>query len=119
MRKTGYFICTASGKTAQALTQTKEAKIAPNRSYEDCFELKPGQTLDYSFTANKPVDFNIHYHGEDRVHYPVKEKNISQFSGTLKVDMQRYYVEGKEFFCFMWQNPHDTAVDTTCTLSIK
>jgi hypothetical protein len=106
-------------KTPYSVTQTKEAMIAPNRSYEDCIELLPGQTMEYSFTSTRPVDFNIHYHGEDRVHYPVNKKNISQLSGEIKVDRQRYYTEEQEFFCLMWRNPHNTQVGTTCDISIK
>jgi hypothetical protein len=106
-------------ESLQTFTQTKSATIKPNRSYEDCIEIQSGQTLEYSFTADKPIHFNIHYHGEDGIEYPVNKKKISELSGELKVGGQPYYIEGNDDFCLMWQNPHDTPVDSTCTITIK
>jgi hypothetical protein len=97
----------------------KESSIKSHRMYEDCFELSPGQIMKYSFEASKPLDFNIHYHGEDRIYYPVDKKKISQLSGTIDVDMQRYYSKEQIYFCLMWTNSHGMQVDVTFETSIN
>lgn len=88
-----------------------EIMIQPYRSYEECFELKRGETLEYSFTSSRPLDFNIHYHAMDGLHYPVKEKNIRSRKGTLVCDEQKYYTEDQEAFCMMWENHEDAFIN--------
>lgn len=83
----------------------KTIVIKPNRSYEECIELLPSHVMEYSFKASHPVSFNIHYHGEDRVHYPVSEKEVSEWNGILDVKKQGFYTEEQEYFCLMWENP--------------
>jgi hypothetical protein len=106
-------------RTGHVPVLKKEVSIKPGRSYEDCFELLPGQTMKYTFNATRPVDFNIHYHGEDRVHYPVNKKKIARLSGKIDVDRQRYYIEDQEFFCLMWDNPHGMRVGVSFKVQVK
>ncbi|MBI4825429.1 MAG: hypothetical protein HY807_03275 [Nitrospirae bacterium] len=97
--------CATTGERSEL-----EEMIQPYRSYEECFELKRGETLEYSFTSSRPLDFNIHYHAMDGLHYPVKERNIRSRKGTLVCDEQKYYTEDQESFCMMWENKEEAFI---------
>ena len=93
--------------------------IEPSRMYEECIELLPTHSMEYSFKTSKPVKFNIHYHREDHIHYPVFKDNITEWNGVLKVSEQHYYTEEQEYFCLMWENPHNESVSLTFECKIR
>ena len=68
--------------------QQEEVIIAPSAFYETCEKLSPGQEAEFSFTVSKPVDFNIHYHTAEGIHYPVQEENIASKSGRLTAEVK-------------------------------
>jgi hypothetical protein len=108
--------CTASQKEKKIIKKSdapvvhKNTLIKPRRMYEECLEVLPTQIIDYSFKTSKPVSFNIHYHGEDRIYYPVKKDNTAEWSGALDISTKSYYSENQEYFCLMWENPYDESV---------
>ena len=55
----------------------EEVVIEPKKMYEECVEALPKHYIVYSFKASKPLDFNIHYHGEEKIHYAVSQKVVS------------------------------------------
>lgn len=87
--------------------------------YEECIELLPTHSLEYSFKASKPVKFNIHYHRGEDILYPVSKDNITEWNGVLKVSEQDYYTEEQEYFCLMWENPHNESVSLTFEYKIR
>lgn len=87
-----------------------EVMIQPYRSYEECFELYRSQILEYSFTSSRPLDFNIHYHAVEGMHYPVNEKKVRSSKGVLVCAEQKYYTEDQEAFCMMWENHEDAFI---------
>jgi hypothetical protein len=91
-------------KKTETPTVHKKVSILPSRMYEECIELDPAQVMKYSFKTSRPVDFNIHYHGEDRIHYPVSRNDISSWRGVMSVKELDFYSEGNEYFCLMWEN---------------
>ncbi len=56
------FIAVSCATTGVRKIEEFTETIRPGHSYEECFELYMGKTLEYSFTSSKPLDFNIHYH---------------------------------------------------------
>ena len=80
--------------------------------HEDCEELTPGQVLDYQFESSKPLDFNIHYHDDSGISYPVKKDNIAKDQGVFRPDK-------KQFYCLMWTNPGSTPVEISYTKMIR
>ncbi len=96
-------------------------RIKPGGSYEECLELQPGQAFDYSFDASNFVNFNVHYHGLDKVHYPVNDKGIMMGKGTIDPSKHDFYVEDNEFFCLMWDNLNDMTIEVSfsCVLRDK
>lgn len=98
---------------------SEKVLISPSRSYEECFELNPGSTMEYAFRSSDPVTFNIHYHGADRVHYPVSMANITNWKGVLDPERLYYYTDEQEFFCLMWENPGQNEVAITYECRVK
>ena len=78
--------------------------VKASGSSEECFALKKGQILVYKFKSAKPLDFNIHYHGEDQVHYPVSKSGITEDDGIIDPATHNYYTEAMEYYCLMWEN---------------
>jgi hypothetical protein len=101
----------ASGCSALLRKSETEVTVDPSRIHEDCTDLFPGDVMVYSFRASSPVDFNIHFHEEGTITYPVSEKNISNDEG-------KFSPERKQFYCLMWTNPQKEPVHLTYSYHI-
>jgi hypothetical protein len=77
--------------------------IAPDDSYELCLPLAPGQQLHYAFSASHKLDFNVHFHADHEVFYPVSEEQINTSEATFTAQSAQEY-------CLMWTNPGDAEV---------
>lgn len=71
--------------------------IAPRNFEEPCFTMTAGDRLEYSFTARAPLDFNLHYHEGDDVHYPERLKAVRRHAGHFEAKFDQTY-------CLMWRN---------------
>ena len=71
--------------------------IAANRLHEECFPMKAGERVTFSFKSNEVIDFNIHYHNQNKVHYPLKIEKITALAKTVQVTK-------KSVYCLMWKN---------------
>lgn len=80
--------------------------------HEDCFELHEGDQLVYSFETTSFVDFNIHYHQDGNIFYPVIKENILSDKGSFIANKRDYY-------CLMWTNQGKEFVTITYTYTIK
>jgi hypothetical protein len=89
----------------------KSQTIDPDSSFEECIELSRGQVVDYAFKTSRPVDFNIHYHAKDKIHYPVLKKHISAWKDNFKTDQELYNNKDSEYFCLMWESNSTLQVD--------
>jgi len=82
-----------------ALDQPKVVRgkdIAAYAVHEQCMRLAIGDRLDYDFTANEPVDFNIHYHEGRVVIAPLVRDKTRQDSGVFAPIIAQDY-------CMMWE----------------
>ena len=95
-----------------AAEDNKTETIKPSGIHEDCMELLPGQSLDYSFEASKPLNFNVHYHEDRNVVYGIIKDVVSSDKGTFRSEKKQYY-------CLMWSNPGSEPVGLTYSHSIK
>jgi hypothetical protein len=77
--------------------------IASDDSYELCLVLAQDQQLRYAFSAPRKLDFNIHYHADHEVFYPVSEDQILDTTAT-------YTAQSEQEYCLMWTNQGDTDV---------
>jgi hypothetical protein len=86
--------------------------INPSKFHEDCIQLKPGDSLIYSFRTSDPVDFNIHYHENGKIYYPVSRKKIADEKG-------KYTSGKKQFYCLMWTNRQKEPVSLTYSYDVR
>ena len=88
-------------------------QIKPGDSYEECVELVPDQRMHYSFSSSKNVNFNIHYHTDESILYPVNEQNIIFWEDSMSPDDFDFYSKEQEYFCLMWDNHNSESVKVT------
>jgi len=82
---------TAAPSEAHAFAQA----LAPGQVHEECMHLDAGEKRDYSWKTDAPVDFNIHYHHEPKVFFPVKRDAMRGDGGTFTAKTAQDY-------CWMW-----------------
>jgi len=112
--------CATSGTNEDGGTSLyNTVKIKPSKSYEDCIEVLPGQIMKYSFTSSNFVNFNIHYHTEEELFYPVDKKGVMTWKGSLDLQELDYYTEDQEFFCVMWDNLNSEPVKLSFSFEAK
>ena len=69
--------------------------IAPKALHEECVKLQAGEKRKYYWRADAPLDFNIHYHVDAEVFYPVKRDGMRGDGGT-------FTAKGTQDYCWMW-----------------
>jgi len=83
--------------------------LEPGKFIESCGELRKGQSIAWSFTADRPVDFSIHYHEGQRPVVPAKHDGAADAKGTLAVGVDQVY-------CWMWTNKSSAEVKLSLAL---
>jgi len=83
--------------------------LAPGRFIESCGELRKGQSIAWSFTADGPVDFSIHYHDGQRLAVPARHDGVADAKGSLAVGVDQVY-------CWMWTNKSAAEVKLSVAL---
>ena len=101
-----------SGCSSLQIRDETEVTLNPSKIHEECMELLPGDVLSYSFNASGPVDFNIHFHEEENISYPVSRKKISSYEG-------KYSPAKEQMYCLMWTNVKKTAVQLTYAFKVE
>lgn len=71
--------------------------VAPAKFAEVCGKLAKGQVVVWSFKAQQPLNFNIHYHEGKSVVFAAKQDSASSLDGSLTAPLQQDY-------CWMWEN---------------
>ena len=107
------FIQACSTAEVKGPSLTDSVQIKPGDSYEECVELVPNQLMHYSFTSSKNVNFNVHYHVEKSILYPVNEQNITFWEDSISPDDYAFYSTDQEYFCLMWDNLDSESVKVT------
>ena len=86
--------------------------VAPGKFAELCGSLSPGQTVNWSFDADGPLNFNIHHHVGKDVQYPKRLNQTYRSRGKLAVKSSQDY-------CWMWTNKSATAAQLAVRLELK
>jgi hypothetical protein len=109
------FSCTSLPPREQPDVVLRAGKV-----YEECVPLTAPQVMDYSFSATKPLEFNIHYHS-DKVVYPVMGEAVQTWSGVFDPTSIHSFSSSEQppFFCLMWTNPHDEEVGLNYEFTIR
>ena len=108
-----FFIQACSTAHVKESSYNESIQVEPDDSYEECVELVPNQLMHYAFTSSDKVNFNVHYHTAESILYPVNEKNITSWKGSMSPDDFDYYSRDQEFFCLMWDNHNSEIVKIT------
>ncbi|HEY0858739.1 MAG TPA: hypothetical protein VGE16_16870 [Albitalea sp.] len=74
-----------------------EARVPPGKFVELCEKLPAGSSVQWSFEAGGPLNFNVHYHEGKQVQYPTRLDNAANGQGALKAAIDQDY-------CWMWSN---------------
>jgi hypothetical protein len=69
--------------------------LKPGDVAEECLRLEAGRSRSFEWSADAPVDFNIHYHRGNDVAYPVKANQRREGKG-------RFTASAGEDYCWMW-----------------
>jgi hypothetical protein len=69
--------------------------LEPKKMHEECMRVEKGEKRRYHWKADAPVDFNIHYHKQTEVFYPVKRDGMRGDGGTFSA-------KTGEDYCWMW-----------------
>ncbi len=85
-------------------TKTSKSIVAPGKTKEICIRLTPQEKLHYSFTGTEKLSFNIHYHADHKVYFPVSEHLTS-------VEKDSFEPASKQNYCLMWTNPTSDSVE--------
>lgn len=95
---------TASGEFARTVS------VAPGKFVEICAPLEYGQSVHWTFEANQPLDFNVHYHVGKDVVYPAKQDGARNASGTVHVAL-------RETYCWMWRSRQQALAEVRVRLN--
>jgi hypothetical protein len=75
----------------------------PARGFEEhCVQLAAGERIRYRYTASAEVDFNIHWHGDKEVHYPVR-------AVARRTAAAEFTAPHADTYCLMWERGTDGA----------
>ena len=83
--------------------EVTEKKINPFEAHEECLRLIPGDWLVYQFTAQRPVDFNIHYRDGKMVIMPLARDKAMEGDETFRPLVAQDY-------CLTWQAGREGAI---------
>ncbi|MCV2353003.1 hypothetical protein LNV09_02380 [Paucibacter sp. B2R-40] len=84
--------------------------LAPGKFVEICGKLDKTRPVSWQFGAERPLNFNIHFHEGEKVTYPAKVEGATAASGLLKIVSEHDY-------CWMWSNKSDQAIELKLSLS--
>jgi hypothetical protein len=101
----GFAIATSGADAADVIplqwsadgTFAKEVAVPAGKFVEACGRLPARAQVEWSFDAGRPLDFNIHYHEGEKVHFPARQNQVASASGTLDATVEQDY-------CWMWTN---------------
>jgi hypothetical protein len=96
--------------TSDAIVE-KQLTIAPGKFVEVCSPLQRGQVVLWQFRADTAIDFNVHFHVGERVHYPEQRPNIHAAGGRLSVEVDQGY-------CWMWSSRSNAPVVVDAKLNL-
>lgn len=85
-------------------------RLPPGKFVELCQKLPAGASVQWSYEAQGPLNFNVHYHEGKQVHTPARQDGAARGEGVLKAAVAQDY-------CWMWTNK--SASEASLTLRLK
>ncbi|MCZ6831744.1 MAG: hypothetical protein O7F73_19555 [Gammaproteobacteria bacterium] len=99
------FALTAQGQSPDSLLGQleREVNIEAGKIEEPCFAMALADRLEYEFSSDEALDFNLHYHQGNAIFFPVERKNIHQHEAV-------FVSTGSRKYCLMWSNRGENPV---------
>ena len=88
---------------------THKTQVAAGKFVEICGKVSAGEAIRWSFNADAPLDFNIHYHVGKDVIFPAKRTQVSGGRDVLTAPVAQDY-------CWMWTNKTTSPAGLTVEL---
>lgn len=95
----------------KAKTTKNSITLKPSSMHEECFVLEKQHKLVYKFDSDKPVNFNVHFHTENEIHYPVQQKGVTRHDGMIDPEGSLFLSKAQKIYCLMWENPEMSATN--------
>lgn len=89
---------TGTGDVAKLRAAAGTVPLASFEFRERCFDLNPGDRLAFTYSADRPIDFDIHYHDGLTTRFVVVTKGRKASEGQFRAKEARRY-------CLFWFNP--------------
>ena len=83
---------TKAQKNVESLT------LAASGAHEECLQIDDRQSLEYTFTSSKPIQFKIYYRQGNKVIDSVKKELVEEGAGL-------YFPDESQTYCLKWSNP--------------
>jgi len=87
----------ATGTNDENTSVRTKVSFVPGEIHEVCMTLNPPEELRYSFSGTGTLSFNLHYHADSKILYPVEEQLISATEDSFAPASEQIY-------CLMWTN---------------
>jgi hypothetical protein len=88
-------VVTSAAAAGKAEWKSLDVTLEPGKMLEHCDKLAAGEKRRFHWKASAPVDFNVHYHQDKEVFYPVKRDAMRGDGGTFIAKTEQEY-------CWMW-----------------
>lgn len=83
-----------------------------NYFMERCIEFGAGKKIEFSFSSQHAVNFDVHYHPGNSIAFKIKKDGISALSDEFTSDAASHY-------CFTWSNPVEVGSDWAIQLKYR
>jgi hypothetical protein len=83
-------------ETIDGPKQVTALALSPYAIQEECAKLAPGDRLEYTFSADAAVKFNVHYHDGPAIVEPISRAGIREDAGVFAPVLAQDY-------CLMWE----------------
>lgn len=105
-------LCSAAAVVNANEWQQQDVPMVGVQNYfmERCIEFGAGKKVEFNFTSQYPVNFDVHYHPANSIAFAIKKENIKELSDSFTSDAANHY-------CFTWANP--VAVGSDWSIQLK
>jgi hypothetical protein len=83
-----------------------------NYFMERCLQFGAGEKVEFSFTSQHPVNFDVHYHPDNAIVFVLKKENTKELSDS-------FISKAVDHYCFTWANPVDVGSDWDIQLKYR
>lgn len=83
-----------------------------NYFMERCVEFGAGKKVEFSFSSQHAVNFDVHYHPGNSIAFKIKKDNTKELSDV-------FTSEAVSNYCFTWANPVDVGSDWNIQLKYR